>query len=82
MLLTSDFVTSRYEELRARVPTLQIITELGTEPDPDVTALFSFKLPSGIAPRLPNLRLAASVGLVRMEYLQRRIFRRMSELLE
>ncbi|ULL06221.1 glyoxylate/hydroxypyruvate reductase A [Pseudomonas putida] len=62
MLLTSDFVTSRYEELRARVPTLQIITELGTEPDPDVTALFSFKLPSGIAPRLPNLRLAASVG--------------------
>ncbi|MEE5103505.1 glyoxylate/hydroxypyruvate reductase A [Pseudomonas alliivorans] len=62
MLLTSDFVKSRYEELRARVPMLHIITELGTEPDPDVTALFSFKLPSGIAPRLPNLRLAASVG--------------------
>ncbi|SCZ47316.1 D-isomer specific 2-hydroxyacid dehydrogenase, NAD binding domain [Pseudomonas sp. NFACC48-1] len=62
MLLTSDFVKSRYEELRARAPMLQIITELGTEPDPDVTALFSFKLPSGIAPRLPNLRLAASVG--------------------
>lgn len=62
MLLTSDFVTARYEALRARAPHLQIVTELGADPNPDVTALFAFKLPAGIAPRLPNLQLAASVG--------------------
>lgn len=62
MLLTSDFVTARYEALRVRAPNLEIVTELGADADPDVTALFAFKLPAGIAPRLPNLRLAASVG--------------------
>lgn len=62
MLLTSDFVTARYEELRARAPHLEVITELESEADPDVTALFAFKLAAGIAPRLPNLQLAASVG--------------------
>ncbi|MBT2304686.1 glyoxylate/hydroxypyruvate reductase A [Variovorax paradoxus] len=62
MLLTSDFVTARYEALRARAPDLEIVTELGADGDPDVTALFAFKLPAGIAPRLPNLQLAASVG--------------------
>jgi phosphoglycerate dehydrogenase-like enzyme len=62
MLLTSDFVTARYEELRKRAPDLQIVTELAGDTDPDVTALFAFKLPAGIAPRLPNLQLAASVG--------------------
>lgn len=62
MLLTSDFVTARYEALRARAPDLEIITQLGASVDPDVTALFAFKLPGGIAPRLPNLQLAASVG--------------------
>ncbi|NTE99995.1 glyoxylate/hydroxypyruvate reductase A [Agrobacterium tumefaciens] len=62
MLLTSDFVTARYEALRAQALDLKIITEIGSESDPDVTALFAFKLPAGIAPRLPNLRLAASVG--------------------
>ena len=62
MLLTSDFVTARYEALRARAPDLRIVTELGADADPAVTALFAFKLPPGIAPRLPNLRLAASVG--------------------
>jgi phosphoglycerate dehydrogenase-like enzyme len=62
MLLTSDFVTARYEALRARAPDLEIVTELGADADPDVTALFAFKLPAGIAPRLPNLQLAASVG--------------------
>lgn len=62
MLLTSDFVTARYEALRARAPYLDIITEIGSAPDPDVSALFAFKLPAGIAPRLPNLQLAASVG--------------------
>jgi phosphoglycerate dehydrogenase-like enzyme len=62
MLLTSDFVTARYEALRARAPELQIVTELGAGSDPDITALFAFKLPAGVAPRLPNLQLAASVG--------------------
>jgi phosphoglycerate dehydrogenase-like enzyme len=62
MLLTSDFVTARYEALRTRAPDLKLITELGADVDPDVTALFAFKLPAGIAPRLPNLQLAASVG--------------------
>ncbi|SEK13223.1 glyoxylate/hydroxypyruvate reductase A [Achromobacter sp. NFACC18-2] len=62
MLLTSDFVTARYEALRARAPDLEIVTELTMETDPDVTAVFAFKLPAGIAPRLPNLKLAASVG--------------------
>jgi phosphoglycerate dehydrogenase-like enzyme len=62
MLLTSDFVKSRYEALRSRAPDLQVVTEIDGASDPDVTALFAFKLPAGIAPRLPNLRLAASVG--------------------
>lgn len=62
MLLTSDFVKSRYEALRARAPDLNVITEIEGDSDPDVTALFAFKLPAGIAPRLPNLRLSASVG--------------------
>lgn len=62
MLLTSDFVKSRYDALRARAPDLHVITDIEGASDPDVTALFAFKLPAGIAPRLPNLRLAASVG--------------------
>lgn len=62
MLLTSDFVKSRYEALRARAPDLQVVTDIDGASDPDVTAVFAFKLPAGIAPRLPNLRLAASVG--------------------
>jgi phosphoglycerate dehydrogenase-like enzyme len=62
MLLTSDFVKSRYEALRSRAPGLHVITDIEGASDPDVTALFAFKLPAGIAPRLPNLRLAASVG--------------------
>ncbi|MFS2101900.1 2-hydroxyacid dehydrogenase [Variovorax sp. Varisp85] len=62
MLLTSDFVTARYDALRARAPELEIVTELGSDTDPDVTALFAFKLPAGVAPRLPRLQLAASVG--------------------
>jgi phosphoglycerate dehydrogenase-like enzyme len=62
MLLTSDFVKSRYEALRARAPGLHVITDIEGASDPDVTALFAFKLPAGIAPRLPRLRLAASVG--------------------
>lgn len=62
MLLTSDFVTARYKALRARAPDLDIVTEIGSELDHDITALFTFKLPVGIAPRLPNLQLVASVG--------------------
>ena len=62
MLLTSDFVIARYDALRARAPELNIITELPPEGDADVNALFAFKLPAGVAPRLPALQLAASVG--------------------
>jgi phosphoglycerate dehydrogenase-like enzyme len=62
MLLTSDFVTARYDALRARAPELNIITNLPPEGDAEVNALFAFKLPAGIAPRLPALQLAASVG--------------------
>jgi phosphoglycerate dehydrogenase-like enzyme len=62
MLLTSDFVVTRYESLRRKAPELTIVTELAPGLNDDVTALFTFKLPTGIAARLPNLRLAASVG--------------------
>lgn len=62
MLLTSDFVTARYEALRARAPELNIITDLPPDGDTDVNALFAFRLPAGVAPRLPALQLAASVG--------------------
>lgn len=62
MLLTSDFVKARYDALRLRAPEIDVVTELPPEGDPDIEALFAFKLPAGIAPRLPNLRLAASVG--------------------
>jgi len=62
MLLSSDFVKSRYDALRDRAPDLQVVTEIEGASDPNVIALFAFKLPAGIAPRLPNLRLAASVG--------------------
>ena len=62
MLLTSDFVTARYDALRARAPELNIITDLPPDGDADVNALFAFKLPAGVAPRLPGLQLAASVG--------------------
>ncbi|BEP65482.1 glyoxylate/hydroxypyruvate reductase A (plasmid) [Variovorax sp. V213] len=62
MLLTSDFVTARYEALRARAPELNVVTRIDGDTDPDVTALFAFKLPAGLLPRLPNLQLAASVG--------------------
>ena len=49
MLLTSDFVTARYDALRARAPELEIITDLPPEGDADVNALFAFKLPAGVA---------------------------------
>lgn len=62
MLITSDFVTARYEALRASAPGLDVVTQIDSDTDPDITALFAFKLPPGIAPRLPNLQLAASVG--------------------
>lgn len=62
MLLSSDFVKARHDALRQLAPDIDIVTELPTEGDPDIEALFAFKLPAGIAPRLPNLRLAASVG--------------------
>jgi phosphoglycerate dehydrogenase-like enzyme len=62
MLLTSDFVIARYESLRRKAPELKIVTELASGSNEDITAIFTFKLPTGIAARLPKLRLAASVG--------------------
>lgn len=62
MLLTSDFVVARYEALRERAPWLEIVTEVPEGQHEDIEAVFTFKLPEGIAPRLPNLRLVASVG--------------------
>lgn len=62
MLITSDFVQARYEALHQRAPQLQIVTELPPGIHEDIEALLAFKLPGGIASRLPNLRLAASVG--------------------
>lgn len=62
MLLTSEFVTARYDALRRRAPHIDVVTELQPGANPDIDALFAFKLPEGIASRLPNLRLAASVG--------------------
>jgi len=62
MMLTSDFVTARYDALRRRAPDIDVITELQPGDNPDIDALFAFKLPAGIASRLPNLKLAASVG--------------------
>src|SRR6185295_11474820 len=48
MLLTSDFVRSRYEALRARAPDLHVVTDIEGASDPEVTALFAFKLPAGV----------------------------------
>lgn len=62
MFLTSDFVKARYELLCTKAPQLDIVTELKNNCDTDISAIFSFHLPTGIAPRLPQLRLAASVG--------------------
>ncbi len=62
MFITSDFVNARYESLCIKAPQLDIVTELKNDFDTDISAIFTFHLPKGIASRLPQLRLAASVG--------------------
>jgi phosphoglycerate dehydrogenase-like enzyme len=62
MLVSSDFVASRHKALREQAPDLRVVTDLESCDPAEIDALFAFKLPAGIAPRLPNLKLAASVG--------------------
>ncbi|MDB6001996.1 MAG: glyoxylate/hydroxypyruvate reductase [Rhizobacter sp.] len=62
MLVSSDFVAARHRLLREMAPHLRVVTDLEQCDPTDVDSLFAFKLPDGIAGRLPNLKLAASVG--------------------
>ena len=62
MLIGSEFVAARHKALCAKAPDLRVVTDLADCDPADVDAVFTFKLPAGVAPRLPNLRLAASVG--------------------
>ncbi|MCI4237729.1 2-hydroxyacid dehydrogenase [Dickeya dianthicola] len=62
MLITSDFVKQRYELLKLKAPDLKIVTNLNEGLNDEITAMFTFSLPEGIAPQLPKLRLVASVG--------------------
>ena len=62
MLISSDFVAARHAALCAKAPQLHVVTDLADCDASQIDALLTFKLPAGIAPRLPNLKLAASVG--------------------
>ena len=62
MLISSDFVAARHAALCAKAPQLHVVTDLAECDASQIDALFTMKLPAGIAPRLPNLKLAASVG--------------------
>jgi phosphoglycerate dehydrogenase-like enzyme len=62
MLISSDFVAARHAALCAKAPQLRVVTNIDDCDASEIDALFTFKLPSGIASRLPNLKLAASVG--------------------
>ncbi len=62
MLLTSEFVTARFQALREKAPYLDIVTELAPGPNEEIDVVFAFKLPDGLASRLPNLKMASSVG--------------------
>jgi phosphoglycerate dehydrogenase-like enzyme len=62
MLLTSEFVNARYHALKEKAPDLEIVTELAPGPNEEIDVLFAFKLPDGLASRLPKLKMAASVG--------------------
>ena len=62
MLISSDFVAARHAALCAKAPQLRVVTDLEDCDLSQIDALFTFKLSPGIAPRLPNLKLAASVG--------------------
>jgi glyoxylate/hydroxypyruvate reductase A len=62
MLITSEFVKQRYDALKRKRPDLRIVTSLDEGMNDEITAIFTFSLPEGTAPRLPQLRLVASVG--------------------
>jgi len=62
MLISSDFVAARHAALCAKAPQLHVVTNIADCDAAQIDAIFTFKLPTGIAPRLPNLKLAASVG--------------------
>jgi len=62
MPISSDFVAARHAALCAKAPQLRVVTDLADCDVSHIDALFTFKLSPGIAPRLPNLKLAASVG--------------------
>jgi phosphoglycerate dehydrogenase-like enzyme len=62
MLLSSEVVAARHRALREAAPELEVVTSLD-DCDPErIDALFAFKLAPGLVPRLPNLKLVASVG--------------------
>ena len=62
MLLSSEVVAARHRALRETAPELEVVTNLD-DCDPErIDALFAFKLAPGVVPRLPNLKLVASVG--------------------
>ena len=62
MLIGSDFVAARHVALCAKAPQLRVVTDLADCDLSQIDALFTFKLSPGIASRLPNLKLVASVG--------------------
>jgi phosphoglycerate dehydrogenase-like enzyme len=62
MLVTSEVVAARHRALREMAPDLEVVTSLEDCDPQRIDALFTFKLGPGIAPRLPNLKLVASVG--------------------
>ena len=62
MLISSDFVAARHAALCAKAPQLRVVTDLADCDLSQIDALFTFKLSPGIASRLPNLKLVASVG--------------------
>ncbi|WGS54692.1 glyoxylate/hydroxypyruvate reductase A [Paraburkholderia sp. D15] len=62
MLLTSKFVEQRYEVLRATAPEIEVLTALPEYIDSSIEAMFTFRLPAGVVPRLPALKLVASAG--------------------
>jgi hypothetical protein len=70
MLISSDFVAARHAALCAKAPQLHVVTDLADCDASQIDALFTMKLPAGIAPRLPNLKLAAAVDQF-LENLQR-----------
>ena len=62
VLSTSSFVAAQLDALRRLAPLEIILTDPATVVVEDVEAIVAYKLPPGLAPRLPNLRFVASAG--------------------